>query len=264
MSALLPSAPTTPTATATATTPVPVPTSLDELVKLLHAELGSNGLDSEGVDVDRVQALMTNYVSNEEDWKKYAHFDKRRYTRNLVDDGNGKFNLMILAWPENVGSAIHDHSGSHCLMKVLDGKLQETLYEWPDRVQLESSDHHFDSGLGSDNSDSDDSSCVTKSSKSAPMMVKKETTLHRDECAYMSDQLGLHRVSNPLKSVGAGSLSLHLYTPPYETCKTFNEKSSMARASGKCVFFSERGEKLQSCPSAPYLACSLTENDKNQ
>ena len=97
----IPTTPTTPTVTAT--TPVPMPTSLDELVKLLHAELGSNGLDSEGVDVDRVQTLMTNYVSKEEDWKKYAHFDKGRYTRNLVDDGNGEFNLMILAWPENVG-----------------------------------------------------------------------------------------------------------------------------------------------------------------
>ncbi|KAG0286776.1 Cysteine dioxygenase [Linnemannia gamsii] len=204
---------------------------------------------------------MTNYVSNEEDWKKYAHFDKGRYTRNLVDDGNGKFNLMILAWPENVGSAIHDHSGSHCLMKVLDGKLQETLYEWPDRVQLES-DHPLDSGLGSDNSDDETSS--SSCCKAAPMVVKRETILHRDQCAYMSDQLGLHRVSNPLKAAGAGSLSLHLYTPPYETCKTFNEKSSMARASGKCVFFSAGGEKLQSCPSAAYLACSLTENDKDQ
>lgn len=144
-------------------------------------------------------------------------------------------------------------------MKVLDGKLQETLYEWPDRVQLES-DHPLDSGLGSDNSDDETSSCC----KAAPMVIKKETILHRDQCAYMSDQLGLHRVSNPLKAAGAGSLSLHLYTPPYETCKTFNEKSSMARASGKCVFYSAGGEKLQSCFSAAYLACSLTENDKDQ
>ncbi|KAG0208573.1 Cysteine dioxygenase [Mortierella sp. NVP41] len=170
-----------PTSTHTSTHgPVPVPASLDELVKLLHAELGSNGLDSEGVDVDRVKALMTNYISNEDDWAKYAHFDKGRYTRNLVDDGNGKFNLMIPAWPENVD--------------VLDGKLQETLYEWPDRVHLES-DHPVDSGLGSDNSG--DESCHQKS---APMVVKKETVLHRDECAYVSDQLGLHRVSNPLKT----------------------------------------------------------------
>lgn len=94
------SLPATPVA---AKEPVPVPKSLDELVELLHKELGANGLACEGVDVDRVQALMTNYQSNEEDWKKYALFDKGRYTRNLVDDGNGKFNLMILAWPENVG-----------------------------------------------------------------------------------------------------------------------------------------------------------------
>ncbi|KAI8605379.1 cysteine dioxygenase [Dissophora ornata] len=216
--------------------PVPVPASLDELVKLLHAELGSKGLDCEGVDVDRVKALMSNYVSNEDDWKKYALFDKNRYTRNLVDDGNGKFNLMILAWPENVGSAIHDHSGAHCIMKILDGELKETLYDWPEKVINESD--HPDSG------------------RVSPMNVKKETILGRDACAYMSDQLGLHRVSNPLKTTG--SLSLHLYTPPYETCKTFNERSSKARSSGKCVFYSARGQKLESCPSAAYLECSLT------
>ncbi|KAG0274607.1 Cysteine dioxygenase [Linnemannia exigua] len=253
---------TTPTSTTLAPTqtPVPVPSSLDELVHLLHAELGSNGLDSEGVDVERVKTLMTNYVSNEADWAKYAHFDKGRYTRNLVDDGNGKFNLMILAWPENVGSAIHDHSGSHCLMKVLDGKLQETLYEWPDKVQVDTMDHPLDSGLGSDNSDDES----IKTPKTSPMVIKKETVLLRDQCAYMSDTLGLHRIANPLKSPGAGSLSLHLYTPPYETCKTFNEKSSVARSSGKCVFFSAGGEKLQRCPSAAYLDCALTENDKDQ
>ncbi|KAF9919951.1 hypothetical protein FBU30_010339, partial [Linnemannia zychae] len=156
--------------------------------------------------------------------------------------------------------AIHDHSGSHCLMKVLKGELKETLYEWPDKVQLESSDHPSDSGLESDHSDDES----TKVSRATPMTVKRETVLLRDQCAYMSDQLGLHRVSNPLKAVGAGSLSLHLYTPPYETCKTFNEKSSVARASGKCVFFSERGQRLQSCPSAAYLACQLTVNDKDQ
>ncbi|KAF9950553.1 hypothetical protein BGZ70_001310 [Mortierella alpina] len=226
--------------------PVPVPESLNELVKLLHAELGSNGLDSEGVDVDRVKALMTNYVPNKDDWQKYAHFDKNRYTRNLVDDGNGKFNLMILAWPENVGSAIHDHAGAHCIMKILDGELQETLYNWPDKVQHETD--HADSGMGSDHSDTED--------KTTPMTVKRVTVLHKDECAYMSDQLGLHRVSNPLKTMG--SLSLHLYTPPYETCKTFNERSSKARSSGKCVYYSANGQKLQSCPSASYLACSLT------
>ncbi|KAF9109848.1 Cysteine dioxygenase [Mortierella sp. AM989] len=230
---------------------VPIPASLDELVKLLHAELGTKGLGCEGVNVDRVKALMSSYVSNENDWKKYAHFDKNRYTRNLVDDGNGMFNLMILAWPETAGSAIHDHSGSHCLMKILDGELQETLYDWPDKVTNESDGQPSDSGVGSDNSDDDG-----EKDRANPMHIKKETIMRRNECAYMSDQLGLHRVSNPLKS--RGSLSLHLYTPPYETCKTFNERSSKARSSGKCVFYSARGQKIESCPSAAYFTCSLT------
>ncbi|KAF9401191.1 Cysteine dioxygenase [Podila epigama] len=229
--------------------PVPVPKSLDELVELLHKELGQSGLACEGVDVARVQALMANYKSNKADWEKYALFDTNRYTRNLVDDGNGKFNLMILAWPENVGSAIHDHSGAHCIMKVLDGELKETLYEWPEKILTEAD--HPDSGLGSDHSD--DESRL----KPCAMTIKKETILHCNETTYMSDQLGLHKIANPLTTTG--SLSLHLYTPPYETCKTFNERSSVARSSGKCVFYSAKGQKLQSCPSAAHLECSLTD-----
>ncbi|KAG0059784.1 Cysteine dioxygenase [Linnemannia elongata] len=232
----------------TAEDPVPVPKDLDDLVRLLHIELGVNGLDSKEVDVARVQKLMASYTSNQADWQKYAMFDKGRYTRNLVDDGNGKFNLMILAWPETIGSAIHDHSGSHCLMKILDGELKETLYHWPERVVNDTD--NADSGMGSDNSDDDE--------KPTAMSVKKETFLKRDTVAYMHDNLGLHAVSNPLKT--QGSVSLHLYTPPYEVCKTFNERSSKARSSGKCVFYSSRGEKVESCPSAAYLKCSLTNN----
>ena len=54
-----------------------------------------------------------------------------RYTRNLVDEGNGKFNVMALCWGEGHGSSVHDHSGSDCFVKVLDGQLQETLFDWP-------------------------------------------------------------------------------------------------------------------------------------
>lgn len=54
-----------------------------------------------------------------------------RYTRNLVDAGNGKFNLMILCWGQGHGSAIHDHADSHCLMKMLTGQLSEVRYAWP-------------------------------------------------------------------------------------------------------------------------------------
>ena len=55
-----------------------------------------------------------------------------RYTRNLVDEGNGRYNLIVLCWDTSQGSSIHSHANSHCFMKVLRGTLQETLYEWPE------------------------------------------------------------------------------------------------------------------------------------
>lgn len=42
----------------------------------------------------------------------------RRYTRNLVDEGNGRYNLIVLCWDSGQGSGIHDHADSHCFMKV--------------------------------------------------------------------------------------------------------------------------------------------------
>lgn len=130
-------------------------------------------------------------------------------------------------------------------MKILDGRLQETLYHWPDKVQSENDNP--DSGMGSDNSDDE-------KEKATAMKIKKVSVLKRDTVAYMHDKLGLHAVSNPLHR--KGSVSLHLYTPPYETCKTFNERSSKARSSGKCVFFSSRGERIRPCKE--YQDCSLT------
>lgn len=54
-----------------------------------------------------------------------------RYTRNLVDNGNGKYNLMAVCWGEGHGSAIHDHANSHCFMKMLRGSLEEIRFDWP-------------------------------------------------------------------------------------------------------------------------------------
>jgi cysteine dioxygenase len=67
-----------------------------ELVASLSAILGpSSGLTSEDVDVKHLTELMEQYVSKEKDWVKYAFADTSRgYTRNLVDEGNGKSNLV--------------------------------------------------------------------------------------------------------------------------------------------------------------------------
>jgi cysteine dioxygenase len=50
--------------------------------------------DSDEVNIDEVEELLSAYHTNKADWKKFAKFDAYKYTRNLVHEGNGKFNLM--------------------------------------------------------------------------------------------------------------------------------------------------------------------------
>jgi cysteine dioxygenase len=72
------------------------PEAFHSLVAKLSEILGpSSGLTSDDVNVHDHQSLMENYVSYEEDWAKYEFSDNSRsYTRNLVDKGNGKSNLV--------------------------------------------------------------------------------------------------------------------------------------------------------------------------
>jgi hypothetical protein len=81
----------------TMTCPDPAPAmSFDQLVAELKAALGpSSGLNSADVDVDELAMLMQRYDSSERGWIRYAFKDgSRGYTRNLVDEGNGKSNLV--------------------------------------------------------------------------------------------------------------------------------------------------------------------------
>jgi cysteine dioxygenase len=41
--------------------------------------------------------------------------------------------------------------------------------------------------------------------------------------SYMSDELGLHKIGNPSELKGA--VSLHLYVPPFDTCKVTEHRA---------------------------------------
>ncbi|KAL4911242.1 hypothetical protein BDW74DRAFT_6587 [Aspergillus multicolor] len=195
--------------------------AFEELVQDLSIALGpSSGLDSDDVDPLDIQRLMELYTSNEENWIHYALGDTHKsYTRNLIDEGNGKSNLLILVWSPGRGSAIHDHANAHCVMKILKGSLQETLYTWPDQDKVEHG-------------------------QSSPPQVTKETTYGENQVTYMSDKLGLHKIHNPNPNEVA--ISLHLYTPPnaaHYGFSIFDEKSGKASHIKQSHFYSIRGER---------------------
>jgi cysteine dioxygenase len=73
----------------------------EDVVLALKEALGpSSGLDSKDVDVNFLMDIMRVYDAEEEGWVPYAMADPSRgYTRNLVDEGNGKSNLV--SYPAN-------------------------------------------------------------------------------------------------------------------------------------------------------------------
>jgi cysteine dioxygenase len=69
----------------------------DKLVTALKDALGSSGLTSDDIDIKLLSRLMQEYQSNEDEWRRFALVDpSSNYTRNLVDQGNGKSNLVSL------------------------------------------------------------------------------------------------------------------------------------------------------------------------
>lgn len=185
------------------------PDQFQGLVDTLKEALGpSSGLDSSDVDVKALVKAMRAYDAKERGWVPYALADPALgYTRNLVDEGNGKSNLvrlfapgikpcsnldpaaadilsssikLVLVWTPGKGSPIHDHGNAHCIMKILHGNLTESRYEFP-------------------NSD-----------KEQPMELIRQTTYKENQVAYMADELGLHKMENKGDDY---AISLHCRCP---------------------------------------------------
>ncbi|KAJ3276431.1 hypothetical protein HDV01_005054 [Terramyces sp. JEL0728] len=185
---------------------VMLPMTLANLVKEIRSEFKDNDITQ--TDVEKLMSLMSNYKANRLDYAKYALFDAKKYTRNLIDDGNGKYNLIALCWGPGHTSPIHNHANSHCIFKVLEGQLTETLYP----------------------------------SENAEM--PKTAYYTENQVNYMHDKIGTHRVGN---DTGQPAISLHLYSPPIEYCKIYDEKGNES-LSGKTTFYSTDGVRLdQAC-----------------
>lgn len=186
-----------------------------KLIDKLRVILDGRGLACEDVDIDKVIQVMEEYQSDESEWGRFALSDALRgYTRNGIVNINGNANLLILVWSPGKGSAIHDHANAHCCMKILKGTLAESLYDVP-------------------------------SEEGAPMVPKKYTELERNTVGYISDTIGLHKISNASsKDFG---VSLHLYTPPYASlygCSMYESNNLRKHHVDMGKYFSWQGKIL--------------------
>lgn len=176
---------------------------------------------------------------------KYTFFDSEKpYTRNLVATDGKHYTLLVLCWTPGKGSKIHDHPCNGCFIKTLSGCVRESKYN------------------------------VDK--KSGDIVPSCTKFCCEGQVSYMSDDIGLHKIENPCCHTGA--VTLHLYTPPYRSCKVWSNAGAgeLAKSEvGLVGFFSMYGrrtpqyegkpgvharmllELLQTVPRAP-SSCTLS------
>jgi cysteine dioxygenase len=126
------------------------------------------------------------------DINRFTFWDPEKpYTRNLAYNGKD-FSILILCWTPGKESKIHNHPADGCFVKTLRGCIRETRYS------------------------------VCEATNSLQQYSVRFST--EGQVGWMSDDLGLHKIGNPNKD--SGSVSLHLYTPPFLTCKVWSGPES--------------------------------------
>ena len=119
-------------------------------------------------------------------------WDENKYTRNLVyrDD---YFEVLLLCWKQSQNSPIHDHSGSSCWMKILQGSGREEIYTY----DLEGNNL-----------------------QNLKLIDSKE--LEAGEFVYINDEVGVHRVFN---SGEQDMITLHIYAKPIGSCLRYKSET---------------------------------------
>lgn len=112
---------------------------------------------------------------------------------------------MVLVWSPFRHSPVHDHSGSACYVKVIKGCITETIY------------HEEPEN-------------------------KEKRCLKEGDVGFISDDIGIHKMENEGND---WAISVHMYTPPFEVCKTFDFSEGCKVNIAKMVYDTVGGVKVK-------------------
>jgi len=123
----------------------------------------------------------------------YLTWDRRHYTRNLIDKTK-LYELLAICWEVGQISSVHNHKDQNCWMAVPIGRLQVENFAVVRQ----------DLAAGT---------CNIKSTETVEMNVQHP-------CAV--DPLApVHRVLNP-RHFNQRAVSLHVYSRPFDTCVVYS------------------------------------------
>ena len=157
--------------------------SFTELIDLLSSQTSPPTLEQLNDWVASVEIL-------DPDLEPYLGFKEGNYWRHRVFR-NEAVEMLVICWRPGQKTPIHDHNGSHGVVKVQKGLMWETMFKY-----------HEDSGLCHDTG----RECPTGTITGA-------------------DLPDIHQLGNPDDS-GQDLITIHVYAPPLGVLKTYKVGSS--------------------------------------
>lgn len=141
--------------------------TFNEMIDKLNKNLKDKKLTSS-------KKLLENYNGNE--WKSFITESKEKYSKSLMYR-NHLYDIFVITWQPNQKSLIHDHPDNGCLLKILEGELEEETY-------------------------------TIENNK---LKLKDKNIIKKKEISYQEGKNGLHKISN---NSNKRSISIHIYSPP--------------------------------------------------
>lgn len=138
-------------------------------------------------DHDSYRDLIENLKLRIDDVQKYCTWNEDNYTRNLLH-ANDKYQLLILCWQQEQYSSIHSHGGRDCFMYVLDGIIQENIYQI----------------------------------KQKNLINCQENIYQKDSNSLIIDSMGMHSI----KCVSPQAVTIHLYAKPIKEYHIFDSEQN--------------------------------------
>lgn len=98
---------------------------MDTLINKINEYFKNN--DNDNVNLINCKGMLEEYKSD--DWKNHIKFSEScSYSRNMIYR-NDNFDIYLICWNKQAETPIHDHADNGCLLKVLNGKLSEIIYD---------------------------------------------------------------------------------------------------------------------------------------
>jgi len=133
------------------------------------------------VDLDKLVSHLRDLKITREDVEDYVRFNDDSYRRNQIRLGKW-YEALIICWGPGHKSYIHDHNGSSCAFRVIEGSAKEVICR------------------------------PTGRTGEVPLVKPVDTRTLSQGNVCGSSSAHIHEVINP--SNGEDLITLHIYSPP--------------------------------------------------